>query len=84
MKRDNLYGHGMDILRTAIKIQPAVCDACRTAIYDEAPGTLTDAGDAEYLEIARTYGADIGDHVCDAQEAPDIACVCACRRPRRW
>ena len=61
-----------------------ICQSCIEAV-------LEDGGDAFGLteedaeEIAPMMGADITDHVCDANERGGaLRCDCACRRlPRR-
>lgn len=52
-----------------------VCDSCIEAVFDEGP--VQEREDA--IVLARDFGADIADHICEGREAGE-PCGCACRR----
>ncbi|KKL18241.1 hypothetical protein LCGC14_2477230 [marine sediment metagenome] len=51
-----------------------VCDECLTAIYDESPGRLIAA---EQAQMAIEMGADIADHRCEQFDG-GTPCYCSC------
>ena len=51
-----------------------VCDSCCLIAYDEGFHGIKEQEDA-MIEM----GEMCEDHLCDAQEEPDIKCVCGCR-----
>jgi len=51
-----------------------VCDSCCLIAYDEGF-----EGSKEQEQVMIEMGDMCEDHLCDAQEEPDIKCVCGCR-----
>jgi len=51
-----------------------VCDSCCLIAYDEGF-----EGSKEQEDAMIEMGEMCEDHLCDAQEEPDIKCVCGCR-----
>ena len=51
-----------------------VCDSCLLIAYDEGF-----EGSKEQEQVMIELGDMCEDHLCDAQEEPDIKCVCGCR-----
>lgn len=50
-----------------------VCESCREAAAEESEGFGLSAS-----YVARTLGAEITDHLCEAREEGGITCACAC------
>ena len=51
-----------------------VCDSCCLIAYDEGF-----EGSEEQEQVMIEMGDMCEDHLCDAQEEPDIKCLCGCR-----
>ena len=51
-----------------------VCDSCCLIAYDEGFESSK-----EQEEVMIEMGEMCEDHLCDAQEEPDIKCLCGCR-----
>ena len=58
-----------------------VCDSCLEAVYEAAISAGEPHDDLLYTYmLARTTGADIFDHECEAEDDEDVDCNCGCRR----
>ncbi len=57
----------------------SVCESCTEAVIEAAMIVGEDYDDTERVAIlARTSGADIFDHECDAEDDEDVDCNCGC------